>query len=260
MPSHQIGNNPAAVHLIVLVALAFATSACGEASDGGGTVDKSVSCATMCAKLELCDSSGVDESDCTEACEDDRVVAQVGQRAVTDCVDELSCNQLSFDLIDCVDDAFSIIDPTEAGRDFCSEWAETANVCDENLDRNDARRDCEDWAGGKSDVYVEALQECLVEPCDRIVDCMFEVDDRFDTSGSGQTLSIVRGATEVILVEFEPEPGPSPSPEPCSGPGCEEPAPAACCSDTNPCGWEEDGWCDCDAAFAWDAVDCFGGA
>ena len=30
----------------------------------------------------------------------------------------------------------------------------------------------------------------------------------------------------------------------------------ACCAPTNPCDWEIDTLCDCDAACEWDAVDC----
>jgi hypothetical protein len=218
------------ITMIFGFALALGTSsileACRDDENGSGAARKTASCETVCAKYELCYSEETDESECVEDCIMDRGWSNDAFAEMAQCADEASCDELEGDDEDwgeCLYIALADIQPGRVAEQFCKELASTLETCDDAFDESEGRRSCEDYARWFSNEYIEAQGDCLKESCDSMHDCFDDIADRFRTEAELE---------DVI------------------------PAMNECCADDDPCGWADDGYCDCNGTAAWDSMDC----
>ena len=192
--------------------------ACADDDEPSESQAVSGSCEAYCAKLELCDSANVDESDCVEDCEDDKGYSAAALNVLAECIEEASCNEIeSGEWIDCVDDGFSGLKLSSTGGKFCDDAASKLEDCDDSVDEGSVSEACEQQARARRDDFISANVKCLDKSCDDVAQCLADIADDYDTDE---------------ILSFN------------------------CCTADNFCNWENDGYCDCGGTFEWDAADC----
>ena len=184
-------------------------------------------CQTLCAKFELCDSA-TDETDCADACIDDQARSPALIEISTDCVEAASCDEVSSGAYDdCVVERVLEFPVRGLDEAFCSEYAAKTKDCNSGVREDELKGQCVDLVRAFLGDYVTSLGECLSESCEEVQACMDRVADSFHTN-----------VIMPFLVDIT------------TGPD------NACCQSEDVCQWANDGFCDCEGAFAWDAGDC----
>jgi hypothetical protein len=157
----------------------------------------------------------------------DRGISSLVVGLVEGCAENESCDELyneTFD--DCLADKISNLPLSAAQADYCTRFAAKAEQCDSSIDESGYRTSCNKEARTLTGEYMNALAVCLDEDCDQLEDCYWAAADDFDTTAASMPYS---GGSD----EYD------------------------CCASGDPCGYGDDGACDCPDQ-SWDDADCSG--
>ncbi len=227
--------------LMILAMVSSALNGCRDGADAGvdteevatmsgaGGWDREKVCEEVCSKYESC-FSDMNRTECDKHCGADEGWSNAAGQIWSECLLDLSCDEIEEDDIDIDDypgECFIIgvadFDIDDATKQFCEQLAETLESCNSANDQMEIMEDCEDVARGFTRTYLDELAVCLDEPCDDLEDCTDAAAEIYNTSAE--------------LDDFIPV--------------LDE-----CCQPDDPCNYADDGYCDCDGTQSWDTADC----